>query len=55
MPLSSGATSSASVPTATGATRVTGSAAVSATALPPALVAVTRQLSALRSSSAPGV
>ena len=46
---------SGSVPLATGATRVTPSAAVVATALPATLLAVTRQVSAVRSSAATGV
>ena len=45
---------SASVPLATGATRVTGSAVVVATALPATLLAVTRQVSWVRSSAATG-
>ena len=45
---------SASVPLATGATRVTASAAVVAARLPAALVAVTRQVSSVRSSAATG-
>ena len=46
---------SASEPLATGATRVTASAAALAEALPAALVAVTLQVSAVRSSAATGV
>ena len=45
---------SGSVPLATGATRVTASPAVVAAALPALLLAVTRQLSSVRSSAATG-